>query len=145
MPAVGDKVRVLPNKAGQPPREGVVTAVSGTMLRIKWSTGEETSFIPGPGAVTVLGRVRAASAKKVGAGAAKKSAKSVTNAKPAKKSTKGKSQPSAEPESPNDYGTSHSPKSDAKPDDGLNLTSTTPVLVGTWKLTQPVALSPGAS
>ena len=97
MPSVGDKVRVLPNKAGQPPREGVVTAVSGTMLRIKWSTGEETSLIPGPGAVTVLGRARTASAKtadvgvakKAASGTAKKSAKATPSAKkPAKKGGK---------------------------------------------------------
>ena len=88
MPAVGDKVRVLPNKSGQPPREGVVTAVSGTMLRVKWSTGEETSLIPGPGAVTVLGRARAVSAKKAGAATAKSAAKATAAKKPAKKSAK---------------------------------------------------------
>ena len=81
MPAVGDKVRVLPNKSGQPPREGVVTAVSGNMLRVKWSTGEETSLIPGPGSVTVLGRARTAPAKKAGSG----TAKSATKATAAKK------------------------------------------------------------
>ena len=84
MPAVGDKVRVLPNRAGQPPREGVVTAVSGTMLRVKWSTGEETSLIPGPGAVTVLGRARAVSAKKASSGEAKSATKATAAKKPAK-------------------------------------------------------------
>jgi len=54
--SVGDKVRVLPSKSGQPPREGVVTGITGSMLRVRWSTGEESSFIPGPGAVTVVGR-----------------------------------------------------------------------------------------
>ena len=90
MPAVGDKVRVLPNKSGQPPREGVVTAVSGNLLRIKWATGEETSLIPGPGAVTVVGRTRTPAAKKAGAGAAKKSAKAAKSAavKSAPKGTK---------------------------------------------------------
>ncbi len=75
MASVGDRVRVLPSKSGQPPRDGVVTGVSGPMLRIRWSTGEETSFIPGPGAVTVLGRARtpakkAAKTTKAGAKAA---------------------------------------------------------------------------
>lgn len=89
MPAVGDKVRVLPNKAGQPPREGVVTAVSGNLLSIRWSSGEQTSLIPGPGAVTVLGRARTA-AKKASTGATKKSAKATSSSarKPTKKSAK---------------------------------------------------------
>ena len=89
MPAVGDKVRVLPNRAGQPPREGVVTAVNGNMLRVKWSTDEETSLIPGPGAVTVLGRARTPSAKKAGSRVAKKIAKPASSsANPAKKGGK---------------------------------------------------------
>ena len=88
MPAVGDKVRVLPNKSGQPPREGVVTAVSGNMLRVKWSTGEETRLIPGPGSVTVLGKARAGAAKKASSGAAKSATKATAAKKPAKKSAK---------------------------------------------------------
>lgn len=64
MPTVGDKVRVLPSKAGQLPREGVVTAVTASMLRIRWSTGEESSLIPGPGSVSVVGRARVGSATK---------------------------------------------------------------------------------
>ena len=59
MASVGDKVRVLPNKAGQPAREGVVTGQTGSLLHVRWTTGEESSFIPGPGAVTVIGRSRA--------------------------------------------------------------------------------------
>jgi hypothetical protein len=49
---------MLPNKAGQPPRDGVVTGVSGSLLRVRWATGEESSFVPGPGAVTVIGKAR---------------------------------------------------------------------------------------
>ena len=74
MASVGDKVRVLSGKGGQPPRDGVVTAVSGSLLRIKWSTGEETSLIPGPGAVTVTGRVRTPAKKAAKATATKKKA-----------------------------------------------------------------------
>jgi hypothetical protein len=51
-------------KVDQPPREGVVTSVSGALLHIKWSTGEETTMIPGPGSLAVIGKVREASAKK---------------------------------------------------------------------------------
>lgn len=93
MPVVGDKVRVLPNKSGQPPREGFVTAVTGTLLHVRWSTGGETSFIPGAGAVTVVGKVRTL-AKKTAPRAAKttnkgtKSASAKKAAKAAKKGTK---------------------------------------------------------
>ena len=58
MPEVGDRVRVESRKLGQAVREGVVTGVVGHMLRVEWSTGEESTFMPGPGAVTVVGKVR---------------------------------------------------------------------------------------
>ena len=67
MVAVGDRVRINAKKIDQPPRDGVVTSVSGSLLRIKWSTGEETTMIPGPGAVTVVGKVRKAPGKKAAA------------------------------------------------------------------------------
>ena len=81
MATMGDKVRVLSNKGDQPPREGVVTGVSGSLLRIKWSTGEETSLIPGPGAVTVTGRVRTPAKKAAKTTAAKKKAAGSKKAK----------------------------------------------------------------
>ena len=67
MPDVGDRIRMHAIKVDQPPREGVVTSVSGALLRIRWSTGEETSIIPGPGPVMVIGKARKATAKKVAA------------------------------------------------------------------------------
>ena len=39
--------------------EGVVMAVVGSMLRVRWSTGEESSFVPSMGSITIVGRVRA--------------------------------------------------------------------------------------
>jgi Domain of unknown function (DUF1918) len=98
MPSVGDNVRVMPSKSDQPPRDGVVTGVSGHLLRVKWSTGQETSFIPGPGAVIVLGRKRAraaAGAKKQPRSttrpvATNKSSKAAKRAVPKAKVTKGK-------------------------------------------------------
>jgi len=77
MPDVGDRVRFASRKVDEAPREGVVTDVIGQLLRIKWSTGEESTVIPGPGAVAVIGKVRGSSGKKVAAPAktAKKSAK----------------------------------------------------------------------
>lgn len=40
------------------PRTGVVTAVSGAMLTVRWDAGGETSLIPGPGDLTVVTRRR---------------------------------------------------------------------------------------
>ena len=56
MPEVGDRIRMHAIKVDQPPREGVVTSVSGALLRIRWSTGEETTMVPGPGSVMVIGK-----------------------------------------------------------------------------------------
>ena len=64
MPDVGDRVRVASMKVGQMPRDGVVIGVIGQLLRVRWSTGEESNIVPGPGAVTVVGRVQASSGKK---------------------------------------------------------------------------------
>lgn len=54
MPDVGDRVSVA-SKSG--PRLGVVVSISGSMLRVRWDSGEETSLIPGPGTLTVLGKM----------------------------------------------------------------------------------------
>ena len=78
MPDVGDRVRMHATKVDQVPREGVVTGVSGSLLRIKWSTGEETTMVPGPGSVAVIGKVRKAPGKK--AAAAEKATKKTTKA-----------------------------------------------------------------
>jgi hypothetical protein len=58
---IGDQVQVPSKRVGQLPREGIVTGVSGTMLRMKWSTGEESTLVPGAGSVVVIPKVRAAS------------------------------------------------------------------------------------
>jgi hypothetical protein len=42
----------------------VVTGESGRLLRIKWSTGEESTIVPGTGSVSVVGRARVSSAPK---------------------------------------------------------------------------------
>jgi len=76
MPDVGDRVRIESRKLGQAVREGVVTGVVGHMLRVQWSTGEESTFMPGPGSVTVVGKTRSKTGKKPSGkkGAAKKPA-----------------------------------------------------------------------
>jgi hypothetical protein len=51
MPSVGDRIEVHSNGA---PRSGVVTAVSGDMITVRWDAGGETSLIPGPGVLSVV-------------------------------------------------------------------------------------------
>lgn len=63
MPNVGDQVRIASTKVGQPPRDGVVTSVAGHLLRIRWTTGEESTIVPAPGTVAVVGQVNAISEK----------------------------------------------------------------------------------
>jgi len=82
MANVGDCVRVSSTKVGQAPRDGVVTAVSGGLLRIKWSTGEESSLIPGAGSLAIIGKAHAGSTKNVPAPLkAAKATKSVAKSK----------------------------------------------------------------
>ncbi len=65
MPDVGDRVRFASRKVDEAPRDGVVTGVIGQLLRIKWSTGEEPTVVPGPGTIAVIGKVSASSGKKM--------------------------------------------------------------------------------
>jgi hypothetical protein len=79
MPDVGDHVRVVSTKVGQATRDGVVTAISGTLVRIKWSTGVESTIVPGPGSLELVGHEQPSPSKR--APAAKKTGKA---AKPTK-------------------------------------------------------------
>jgi hypothetical protein len=91
MADVGDRIAVVSKGV---PRSGVVTAVSGAMLTVRWDTGSETSLVPGPGVVSVVRTRRRATtprsrtaSRKVAPGkksAAKKSA--AKKAAPGKKS-----------------------------------------------------------
>ena len=54
MVSIGDRIRLTLNKGTD--REGVVTGVTGSLLRVRWSSEEETSVVPAPGTLTVLGR-----------------------------------------------------------------------------------------
>ena len=56
MVSVGDRVQIASPKVGREPREGVVTAVVGSLLTVQWDTGEESRFIPGPGSISVVSR-----------------------------------------------------------------------------------------
>ena len=54
MVSIGDRIRLTLNKGTD--REGVVTGVTGSLLRVRWSLEEETSVVPAPGTLNVLGR-----------------------------------------------------------------------------------------
>ncbi len=51
MANVGDRIAVA--SKGKP-RSGVVTAVGGAMIRVRWDAGGETSLVPGPGVLSVV-------------------------------------------------------------------------------------------
>ena len=61
---IGDRVQLASRKVGQEPRTGVVTGVTGQIIIVRWSSGEESRLVPGPGALTVVGRGTVARAKK---------------------------------------------------------------------------------
>ena len=52
MVKVGDRIRLSSTKG--PDRDGVVTAMTGSLLRVRWPSDEETTVVPAPGTVTVL-------------------------------------------------------------------------------------------
>src|SRR5207244_13388988 len=52
MVKVGDRIRLSSGKG--PDRVGVVTAVTGSMVRVRWPSEEETTVVPAPGTLTVL-------------------------------------------------------------------------------------------
>lgn len=56
MAQVDDRVQMVAPKLGGHVREGVVTAVTGSLLRIKWSTGEESTVTSTTGSLRVTGR-----------------------------------------------------------------------------------------
>jgi hypothetical protein len=51
---VGDRVEVAARKVGQQPRHGTVTSVRGTVVEVRWDTGEQTAFVPAAGSLTVV-------------------------------------------------------------------------------------------
>lgn len=56
MVKVRDRVVVESEKVGDPPRTGVVTAVTGQLITIHWDTGGESSLIPSAGSLHIEGR-----------------------------------------------------------------------------------------
>jgi hypothetical protein len=53
MVKVGDHVEVESEKVGSATRSGVVTAVDGSLLTVRWDTGGESMFIPSAGSLRV--------------------------------------------------------------------------------------------
>jgi hypothetical protein len=68
MVEVGDRIRLSSMKGAG--REGLVTAVAGSLVRVRWLSGEETMVAPAPGTLSVLAAAKAVpqkGAKKKGA------------------------------------------------------------------------------
>ena len=55
MVEVGDRVLIESEKVGVEPRAGIVTAVEGTIVHVRWDGGRESSFVPAAGSMTVVG------------------------------------------------------------------------------------------
>ena len=58
MAVVGDRVLVPSKRVGKTPREGVVTAVSGGLVRVTWLGGEQSTMAPSMGSLVVVGKVK---------------------------------------------------------------------------------------
>jgi hypothetical protein len=85
MVKVGDRIRLSSMKG--PDREGLVTAVTGSLVRVRWPSGDETTVAPAPGTLSVLAPAKAVPQK----GAKKAAAKNTAGA--AKKKVASKSAP----------------------------------------------------
>jgi hypothetical protein len=89
MADVGDRVEFL-SKSGS--RAGVVRRVSGTLVTVEWDTGGQTTVIPAPGVMRVVGRGRGPAKKRPPAKKAP-TKKAPTKKAPAKKKAAAKKAP----------------------------------------------------
>jgi hypothetical protein len=55
MVEVGDRVLVESEKVGMVTRSGVVTAVDGRLITVRWDSGSQSVFIPSAGSLRVTG------------------------------------------------------------------------------------------
>ena len=55
MVEVGDRVLVESEKVGTLTRSGVVTAVEGRLITVRWDSGAQSVFIPSAGSLRVTG------------------------------------------------------------------------------------------
>ena len=88
MAAVDDRVHIPSRKIGEAPREGVVTGLTGSLLRVRWSTGEESTIMSSMGSIEVIGKTRSPTAKKAAKVAAKPTKPSKVPAAKAKPTAK---------------------------------------------------------
>jgi hypothetical protein len=52
MVKVGDRIALSSFKGAD--REGIVTEVTAAVIRVRWSSGQESAVVPAPGTLTVL-------------------------------------------------------------------------------------------
>ena len=81
----GERIRLSSTKG--PDRDGVVTAVTGSLLRVRWPSDEETTVVPAPGTLTVLAASDVVKAKARTKKAAGKKAATATKSTSGKKAT----------------------------------------------------------
>jgi hypothetical protein len=55
MVEVGDRILVESEKVGTVTRGGVVTAVDGPLITVRWDSGAESVFVPSAGSLQVTG------------------------------------------------------------------------------------------
>jgi hypothetical protein len=77
MVEVGDRIHLSSMKG--PGREGLVTAVTGSLVRVRWLSGDETMVAPAPGTLSVLPAGRAVPRKGAKKSAAKNTAGATKN------------------------------------------------------------------
>src|SRR5947208_15991832 len=75
----GERVELAAAKVERRPRSGVVTAVRGPMITVRWDTGEQSTVVPASGTLSVLGH----QAKSTGQTAKKATKKAAAAAKKA--------------------------------------------------------------
>ena len=85
MVKVGDRIRLSSMKG--PDRHGVVTAVTGSLLRVRWPSEEETTVAPAPGTLTVRAATDAVKQTAPTKKAARKKSATATKTTSGKKAT----------------------------------------------------------
>ncbi len=55
MVEIRDRVVIESEKVGQPPRSGVVTAVQGRLVAVRWDDGGQSTLVPSAGSLQVVG------------------------------------------------------------------------------------------
>jgi hypothetical protein len=55
MVEVGDRVLVESEKVGTLTRSGVVMAVDGRLITVRWDSGSQSVFVPSAGSLRVMG------------------------------------------------------------------------------------------